>query len=120
MYGRKSVARVCLSATETPKIGSKLVLRVTWLMKSLCHQFFDLPLRGRAADRGHAGFPTGSDLYVRRQAACIDEALGIGDRPFVERRDANRQCVDEAVEFDVGQRSVHITIGFGQIAPDIM
>jgi hypothetical protein len=34
--------------------------------------------------------PTGTELDVRRQAV-VDEALGVGDRPFVELGDPGRE-----------------------------
>src|ERR1700744_1261270 len=72
-----------LTPRELPQIVAKSILYIAGLMKSLRHQRLDARLRGGAAERGDAGIPAGAKLHIRRQAG-IDEALGIGDGPFVE------------------------------------
>jgi hypothetical protein len=47
------------------------------------HQRFDPILGGGSPERSDARIPSGTDLDIRRQAG-VDEALGVGDRPFVE------------------------------------
>src|SRR3979490_1279728 len=118
---RKSRAtNASASVAELPQIGSQAILYVSGPMESLLEQRLDPVLRSRSRDRGHARVPAGGDLDIRRQAGGIHEALRVCDRPFVKRGDAPRQCIDEAVELTVRQRPVDVTIGFGEVASDVI
>jgi hypothetical protein len=66
------------------------------LVKALRHQCLDTGLSSRPPDRGHARIPAGAELDVRWQAR-VDEALGIGDGPFVESGNSGGQRFDERV-----------------------
>src|SRR6202012_1706341 len=68
---------------------------------------------------GDAGVPAGAELDVRRQAG-VDEALGLADRPFVEPGDPGRERLYVGVPFGVRQGAVHIAIGLGLLATDIL
>jgi hypothetical protein len=59
---------------------------------------FDSFLRRWSLDGGHAGVPACSYFDVGRQAGFVHEALGVGDRPLVERGDPGCECVDEIVQ----------------------
>src|ERR1700692_510287 len=106
--------------TELPHIESQAIFRVPGTMEALLEQSLDLALRSRPCDRGHASVPAGSDLDIRRQAGGTHEALGVRDRPLVKCRNATRERVDEAVEFAIRQRPVHISIGLSEVAPDVI
>src|SRR3984885_9147308 len=101
---------------ELPDIEPQPIFRVAGPMEAPLEQRLDPALRGGPDERGHAGIPAGGDFHVWRQACLAHQALGVGDRPFVERRDALRQFVDEAVELGVRQRPVDIAIGLREIA----
>jgi hypothetical protein len=76
-------SRASASGPELPHIESQAIFCVSGLMKPLLKQGFDLALRGRPSDRGHAGIPAGSDFDVRRQAGGIHQALRVRYRPLV-------------------------------------
>src|SRR4051812_11347832 len=99
LRGRENPASSCSSVSasvlEPPDIESQAIFCVSGLMKSLLEQGFDPARRSGWRDRGHAGVPAGSDLDIRRQAGGIHEPFRISDRPFVKRRDAPRQGIDE-------------------------
>jgi hypothetical protein len=59
-------------------------------------QRFDPILRGGSPGRSDARIPPGTELDVRRQAG-VDEALSVGDRPFVESGDPGRERLYERV-----------------------
>jgi hypothetical protein len=77
-------------------------------------------LRCRPGDRGHTGLPPRRHLDFRRQAGGVHQALGVRDRPLVERSDATRERFDEPVELGVGLGPVHVAISLSQIAPDVV
>ena len=52
-------------------------------MEAVRHQRLDPLLGGRSTERSDARIPPGTELNVRRQAG-VDEAFGVGDRPFVD------------------------------------
>jgi hypothetical protein len=60
-------------------------------------QGLDSFLRGGPAQRSDAGVPPRAELDIRRQAR-VHQPLGVGDRPFVERRNPSRQRFDVGVE----------------------
>src|ERR1700730_16610173 len=105
MRGRERWARAPLGESacvaKLAHVESESRFCISRLMKSLLEQSFDLALRGRTTDRSHAGLPAGGALDVFRQAGGAHEALGVGNRPLVERSDALCQRVDETVEFAV-------------------
>src|ERR1700733_13983482 len=105
---------------ELPDIEAEAIFGVAGPVEAPLEQRLDPALRGGPTDRGHAGIPAGGDFHVWRQACLAHQALGVGDRPFVERRDALRQLVDEAVELGVRQRPVDIAIGLREIAADVV
>src|SRR5215510_9810230 len=80
-----SVAFFGRSATELADVISQAVLHIARLVKPPLHQLFDPLLRGRPHDRGKAHVPFRSDLEVGRQTCHVGEALGLADRPLVER-----------------------------------
>src|SRR5579883_98730 len=108
------------SPIEAPQVGPEAIFRLSGTMEAALEQGLETALGSRPADRVHASVPAGGDLHVRWQAGGIHEALGVCDRPFVERCDASRELIDEAVELVVRQCSVHIAIGFREIAADVV
>src|SRR3989454_4477504 len=85
-------------APELADVISQAVFHITRLVKSLLHQLLDPLLRGRPHDRGKAHIPLWCDFEVRRQTGHVDEALGLADRPLVERCDAGCEGLDKPVE----------------------
>jgi len=73
-----------------PQVVSQPIFDIPRLLKPARRQRFDPLLRGRSTERLDARIPPGIDLDVRRQAG-VDEALGVGDRPFVELGDPCRE-----------------------------
>src|SRR3954471_23492722 len=80
---------------------SESIFRVSGLLEPVLQEGFDSFLRRRSLDGGHAGVPARSDFDVGRQAGFVYEALGVGDRPLVERGDPGGECVDEIVQLAV-------------------
>ena len=78
----------------------------SWFVKTELHEGFEPRLCRWPRDGGHAGVPSSRHFHVWWQAG-VHETLGLRDRPLVERCDAGRQRVDEAVEF--GVRSARFT-----------
>src|ERR1700741_2807156 len=99
---------------------SETILDIARLMKSPLEKLLDSLLRSRPNDRGNAYVPLGRDFVIGRQASDVDEALGLADRPFVERSDAGCQSLDKIVEFRVGQRTVHIAVELGEIGWNVV
>ena len=62
--------------------------------------------------------PPGTNLDVRRQAG-VDQALGVGDRPFVELGDAGRERFYKRVEIGVGQGTINVAVGLGLLSPEV-
>src|SRR3954465_10963849 len=84
-----------------PHVEPEPMFRVSRLLEPLLQEVLDSFLRRRSLDGGHAGVPARSDLDVGRQAGFVDEALGVGDRPLVERRDPGGERVDEVVQLGI-------------------
>src|SRR3954454_13615869 len=99
---------------------SESTFRVSGLLEPVLQEGFDSFLRRRSLDGDHAGVPACSDLDVGRQAGFVDEALGVGDRPLVERGDPGCQCVDEVVQLDIRQRTGHVAEALGIGAADVV
>src|SRR6476646_1595702 len=106
--------------SELADVESKAILGVSRLLKPLVQERLDAFLRRWSLDGRHAGVPARSDLDVGRQACIVDEALGVRDRPLVERRDSACKCVDETVELGIGQRTVHVADELGIGATDVI
>src|SRR4051794_34715231 len=94
---------------------SESIFRVSRRLEPVLQKGLDPFLRRRSLDGGHAGVPARSDLDVGRQAGFVDEALGVGERPLVERGDPGCQCVDEVVELGIRQRTVHVAEALGVV-----
>src|SRR4051812_29179866 len=86
---------------QLSEVGSESVFQVSRLLEPLVQEGFDSFLRRWALDGGHAGVPARSDFDVGRQAGFVHEALGVGDRPLVERGDPGCECVDEIVQLGI-------------------
>src|SRR4029077_20153305 len=80
---------------------SESVFRIAGLLKSLLQKHFDSLLGHWPLDGGHAGIPARSDFDVGRQVGFVHEALGVGDRPLIERSDPGCKCVHETGEFGI-------------------
>src|ERR1700750_520300 len=70
---------------QLSEVESESILHVSRLLEPLLQKGFDSLLCRWSVDGVHARVPAGSDLDVRRQAGVVYEALGVGDRPLVER-----------------------------------
>src|SRR3954470_23495404 len=101
-------------------VESESVLRVSGLLEPVLQEGLDSFLRRRSPDGGHAGVPARSDFDVGRQARFVDQALGVGDRPPVERGDPGCECVDEIVQLAIRQRTVHVAEALGIGASDVV
>src|SRR3954449_3608630 len=86
---------------------SESIFRVSRLLESLLQEGFDSFLRRWSLDGGHACVPARSDFDVGRQAGFVHEALGIGDRPLVERGNAGGESVEGMVQLGVGERTLY-------------
>src|SRR6516225_3636155 len=84
---RKYELRVRKLLAELADVISQTAFHITRLVKSLLHQLLDSLLRGRPHDRGKAHIPLRCNFVVRRQTGDVGEALGLADRPLVERCD---------------------------------
>src|SRR5580704_8626385 len=106
MLGGIAAARLRISAlalaAQLSHVESESIFRVSGLLESLLEEGFDSFLRRWSLDGGHAGVPARSDFDVGWQAGVVHEALGVGDRPLVERGDAGCECVDETVQLGIG------------------
>src|SRR3954452_13857191 len=93
--------RISALSSELSHVESESIFRVSGLLEPLLQEGFDAFLRRWALDGRHAGVPARSDFDVARQAGCVHEALGVGDRSLVERGDPGRECVDEIVQLGI-------------------
>src|SRR5262245_11986256 len=89
------------SAPKLSHVISQAILHITRLVEASLHQLLDPLLSGRPHDRGKAHIPLRSDFEVRRQTGYVDEALGLADRPLIERRDASCKGLDKRVEVGI-------------------
>src|SRR5579871_5909405 len=105
-------------ARDLPQVISEPIFDIPGLVEAALHQRFDSILCGRSPERRDARIPPSAELDIRRQAG-VDEALGLGDRPFVELCDPRRKRLDECIEVGVGQRSIDVAVGLGLVSPDI-
>src|SRR4051794_2233996 len=101
----RSMSALALEA-ELSHGESESILRVARGLEPLFHKGCDSFLSRWSLDGRHAGVPAGSDFDVGRQAGFVDEALGVGDRPLVERGDPGCEGVDEGIQVGVRQRTV--------------
>src|SRR6476659_9876707 len=93
--------RISALSSELSDVESEPIFRVSGLLEPLLQERFDSLLRCWSLDGGHAGVPARSDFDVGRKAGFVHEALGVGDRPLVERGDPGCERVDEIVELGV-------------------
>jgi len=84
------------SASQLTHMVSEPIFNITWLMETALHQCLYPGLAGGSPERSEARIPPGTELDVRRQAG-VDEALGVGDRPFVEPGDPGCERLNERV-----------------------
>src|SRR5437899_2395967 len=91
------------SALELPDVISQAVFNTTRPVKSSLHQHREPLLRGWPHDRGKAHIPLRCDFEIRRQTGHVGEALGVADRPLVERCDAGCEGLDKRVEVGIWQ-----------------
>src|SRR5580693_4873276 len=89
-------ASTSILAMNLTKVVSKPIFCVTPLVEAALHQRFDPILGGGSTERSDARIPPSAKLDVRRQAG-VDEALGVGDRPFVEPGDPRRERLYERI-----------------------
>jgi hypothetical protein len=75
---------------------SEPIFDIPRLVEAARPQRFDPFLGGGSSERSDARIPPGTELDVRRQAG-VDEALGVGDRPFVELGDPGRERLYEPI-----------------------
>jgi hypothetical protein len=69
-------------------------------------------------ERSDAGIPPGAKLDVRRQTG-IDEALGLGDRPFIELRDPGCKRIYERIQIGVRQGAIDVAVGLGLVRSNV-
>src|SRR5580700_10781989 len=73
-------------ARDLAQVVSEPIFDIPWLVEAARHQRFDPILRSGSTERSDACIPPSAELDIRRKAG-VHEALGIGDRPFVEPGD---------------------------------
>ena len=105
-------------ARDLSQVVSEPIFDVAWLVEALRDEGFDSILGGGSTERSDAGVPSGAEFDIRRQAG-IDEALGLGDRPFVEPGDPGRERFYECVEIGIGQGAIDVAVGFGLLCSDV-
>ena len=103
-------------ARDFAQVVSEPIFDVPRLVEAARHQRLDSLLGGGSPERGDARIPPGAELDVRRQAG-VDEALGVGDRPFVEPGDPGRERLYERVQIGVGQGAIDVAVGLGLVCP---
>src|SRR2546423_6258440 len=86
---------------ELTDVIAQAVLHITRLVKSLIHQLLDSLLCGRPHDRGKTHIPLRRDFEVRWQTGHVGEALGLADRPLVERCDAGCERLDKRIKVSI-------------------
>src|SRR2546421_10625135 len=104
MFSRSRFRSYVSSRRLTPEstdVIAQAVLHITRLVKSQVHQLLDPLLCGRSHDRGNTHIPLRCDFKVRRQTGHVDEALGLADRPFVERCDAGCEGLDKTIKVGI-------------------
>ncbi|MGA8490777.1 MAG: hypothetical protein WB711_10165 [Terriglobales bacterium] len=92
-FGNASSAAL---ARDLAQVVSDSIFDVPRLVEAARHQLFDPLLGGRSPERSDARIPPGAELDVRRQAG-VHEALGLGDRPFVELGDPGCERLYERI-----------------------
>jgi hypothetical protein len=95
-----------------------VIFDIPRLLEAPRDQRLDPLLSGRTPERIDARIPSDAELDVRRQAG-VDEALGLGDRPFVELGDPGRERLHECIQIGVGQCAIDIAVGLGLVCPDV-
>src|SRR5579859_6562625 len=105
-------------ARKLAQIVSEPIFDIAWLVEAALHQCSDSILCGRSTERSDARVPPGAELDIRRQAG-VDEALGLGDRPFVELGDPCRERLNERIKFGVGQGAINVTVSLRLICSDV-
>src|SRR5258705_7644604 len=83
-------------ARDLAHVISKPIFDIPRLVEAARHQRLDSILGSGSPERSDARIPPGAEFDVRRQAG-VDEALGVGDRPFVESGDPGRERLYERV-----------------------
>src|SRR3954468_13269377 len=114
-----SVSALAIEA-HLSHVESESIFRVSGFLEPVLQEGLDSLLRRRSPDGGHARVPAGSDLDVGRQAGFVDEVLGVGDGPLVERGDPGCESVDEVVQLAIRQRAVHVAEALGIGASDVV
>src|SRR5882672_8393260 len=99
---------------------SEPIFDIAGVMEAALHQRLDSELAGGAAQRGEESVPFKCDFRVGRQACYVNQSLGVGDRPLVERCDPSCQRIDKRIEFGVRQGSIDVTVTFGEVAANIV
>ena len=77
-------------------VVTEAVFNIPWLVKAASYQCFDSILSGGSPERSDARIPTGAEFDIRWKA-CVDQALGSGDRPFIEPGDPGCERVYKRV-----------------------
>src|SRR5208282_3421112 len=103
---------------DLPQVVSESIFDIPGLVEAALHQRFDSILCGRSPERSDARIPPGAELDIRRQGGA-DEALGLGDRPFVELGDPGRERLYEHIELGVRQGTINVTVSLGLICSDV-
>src|SRR5271154_4367582 len=73
-------------AMDLAHVVSEAIFDIAGLVEAAGHEGFDSILGGGSAERGDAGIPSGAYFDVGGQGG-VDEALGVGNCPFVELGD---------------------------------
>src|SRR5580704_4610510 len=108
------------SAADLADVETKSIFDVAGAMEATFHQRFDPLPAGRSTERSNESVPFRFDFRIGRQARDIDQALGIGDRLLVERREPHRERIDKALEFGVWKRPIDVAVALGEITVDVV
>src|SRR4051812_48242892 len=104
---------------ELPQVISEPVFHYPRFVKALRHQCSNSLLRRGSTERSDARIPPRAEFDIRWQAG-VDEALGVGDCPFVEPGDPGRKCLYERVQLRVRQRAIYVAVGLSLVRPDVV
>ena len=114
---RNQVGRAGLPP-DLPQVVSESIFDIPGFVEAALHQRFDSTLCCRSPERSDARIPPRAEFDIRRQCG-VDEALGLGDRPFIELGDPRRERLYEHIELGVGQGAINVTVSLGLVRSDV-
>jgi len=105
-------------ASDLAQVISEPIFDIPWLVETPRDQRLNPLLGGRSSERSDTCIPSGTQFDVRRQAA-VDEALGLGNGPFVKAGDPCRERLYKRIEIGIGQGTIYVAVGLGLVCSDV-